>query len=106
MTNQTAPRVPTEAEMRDAAVRLGLLNEGDAIPPRMRGKLARVVQLAATEDAETRSSADLAEHIDRFVTAATALGAKLSGSWHQEALADIVTTLAPQLWRATEGATK
>ncbi len=94
--------VPTEAQIREAGVRLGLIAEGAPIPPRLRGRLAKVVELAEAETAAEHAAADRSKTVS----------APIMRLWESldaipdEPRARIIAALAPQLWRSTEGATR
>lgn len=92
--------VPTEHEMREAGVRLGLLAEGEPIPPRLRGKLARTVELAKEEAVAEQAAADLT----------TAVTTPVLDMWHalvdggipDDSAARIVAAVAPHIWRTNQ----
>lgn len=94
--------IPTEQEMREAGVRLGLLEEGQAVPPRLRSKLAKVVQAAESETAADRQAVDRSS---KFADDILDLWSQLDGI-PQEPRGQIVAALAPTIWRTTEGATQ
>ncbi|ANA85408.1 hypothetical protein BOWSER_13 [Gordonia phage Bowser] len=50
-------RIPSDEELRDKAVAIGWLEEGQPIPPPMRGKLARLINTDELTDA-SRAQAD------------------------------------------------
>lgn len=94
--------VPTEAEMRDAGLRLGLLEKGADIPPRLRGKLARVVDLAK---AEMKADADRADRTTEVVgPIADTYAALVERGIPDPSAARIVAALAPMIWRTNQGA--
>jgi len=90
--------VPSEQAMRDAGERLGLLEAGEPIPPRLRGKLARVVEEAALEDAAEQSRRDQTERVlTPLIDAYTGL---VEAGVPVEAAGRIAAALAPHIWRA------
>lgn len=93
--------IPTEQEMREAGVRLGLLTEGQSVPPRLRSKLARVVQMAEAEAAAEHQAED---HSKKAVAEILDLWSRLDGI-PNDPRGHIVAALAPTIWRTTEGAT-
>ena len=87
--------------MREAGVRLGLLEEGQPIPPSMRSKLAKVVHLAEAETATAHAST---ERLDKLTRELVALWDRLEPI-PNEPRGRIVAALAPTIWRATEAGT-
>jgi hypothetical protein len=96
--------VPSETQLVDAGVRLGLIAPGDPVPPRLRGKLAKIVADALAADAEAaartdRTAATTAPLIDTYQALAAA-GVDI------ESCGRITAALAPHIWRSIEGATR
>lgn len=93
---------PTEDEMRAAGVRLGHLKEGEPIPPRLRGKLAKVVELAKEEAADDADRAAVTVSVvDPIADTYLAL---VERKIPDSSAARIVAALAPMIWRTTQGA--
>lgn len=91
--------IPSEAEMQEAGFRLGILERGQPIPPRMRGKLAKVVELAKADDQAVADRAKCTTGVvDPIVDTYTAL---VERGVPDLSAARIVAALAPQIWRAT-----
>ncbi|MDL9938682.1 hypothetical protein QSJ18_18200 [Gordonia sp. ABSL1-1] len=89
--------VPSEQQMRDAGERLGLLASGQPIPPRLRGKLAKVVEEALAEDAATIAAADRAASI--VTPLADIYRGLTAADVPDEPAGRIVAALAPHIWR-------
>ena len=89
--------IHSEAEMQEAGFRLGILERGQPIPPRLRGKLAKVVELAKADD---QAVADRAKRttgvVDPIVDTYSAL---VERGVPDPSAARIVAALAPQIWR-------
>lgn len=84
--------------MRDAGERLGLLESGEPIPPRLRGKLARIVEDATAQDAAEQSRQEQTDSvITPLVDAYTGL---VDAGVPAEVAGQITAALAPQIWRA------
>lgn len=95
-------RTPTDSEIRQAAVQLGHTRPGEPVPPRIRAKVAKALQLAvqmdSADEARDASSAGFVSTItDTF---AGLIGAGLS----DDAAARVVAAIAPDVWRANQGA--
>lgn len=94
--------IPTEQQIREAGERLNLVRPGEPITPRLRGKLAKVVELA---EAETAAESDRA-------TTAAAVAGPIADAYHalverdipDVSAARIVAALAPMIWRTNQGA--
>ncbi|MCQ4119886.1 hypothetical protein [Rhodococcus tibetensis] len=96
------PRTPTDHEMQEAAERLGIVEPGQPLPPRLRAKVAKAIQAAekieATEQAEAAASSD-------FVTPVATIHADLiTAGLPETAAARVVAAIAPAIWRTSQGA--
>ena len=90
-------RPPSEAEMRDAGVRLGLLAVGESVPTSLRTKLAKVVRLAKEEQAAEQDQVDVAAKVTApLVDIHRQL---VSADIPSEHVGRIVAAIAPLVWR-------
>ncbi len=91
-------RPPSEAEMRDAGVRLGLLAVGESVPASLRTKLAKVVRLAKEEQQqEQRQAAESDSVAAPLIDLHRAL---VDGGMPIESVGRIVAAIAPHVWRS------
>lgn len=95
-------RTPTEAEISHTAVQLGLIRPGEPVPPRIRAKVAKTLQVAvqmeSAEDAQEATSADFIRTVADTYSGLTGAGLP------DEAAARVVAAIAPALWRTDQGA--
>ena len=88
---------PTERQMREAGIRLGILAEGDPIRPSMRTKLAKVVDQAMVEDRKVEQvEAKSGQVATPIISIHQAL---VDGGIPVDNVGRIVAALAPQIWR-------
>lgn len=96
---------PTEAEMRAAGVELGHLKPGQSVPPRLRNKLAKVVDAAKADAAAATARQSATENVAAPLIDMHA--ALTGGGIPTENVGRIVAALAPHIWRANQqGATR
>ncbi|MGN7133382.1 hypothetical protein ACTHQY_08925 [Rhodococcoides corynebacterioides] len=95
-------RTPSDAEINDAAVELGLVGRGEPLTPRLRAKVAKTIQLAGRIDAEEQVARETSTG---FAAAAAATYTDLvEAGIPDTAAARVVAAIAPQLWRDNQGA--
>ncbi|AZV00742.1 hypothetical protein SEA_KIKO_14 [Gordonia phage Kiko] len=97
-------RVPSEDEMRAAAVRHSLIAEGDPIPPRLRGRVANLVlaedDLADAEAEEADAEVALALARAAAVADIAALNRELTDSGiPASSVGRVLAALASLIWR-------
>ncbi|CAM3038563.1 hypothetical protein [Skermania piniformis] len=96
-------RIPSDAEINEAATRLGLDVDG-VCPPSLRGRVARTVQVAAADTARTDAAAAAAESVTDELAAAVdhiaAAYTQLCQRIPEQAAREITAGLAPTLYRA------
>ena len=90
---------PTEQQMRAAGERLGLLEPDQDIPPRMRGKLAKVVTDALADDAAAEAATARASSIVQPL--ADVYQGLIEADVPDSSAGRIVAALAPHIWRTT-----
>ncbi|AZF93590.1 hypothetical protein SEA_EYES_13 [Gordonia phage Eyes] len=97
-------RIPSDEELRDKAVAIGWLEEGQPIPPPMRGKLARLINTDELADA-SRAQAD--KKTAEVVTTRKAATDELVGIYQDltaggvsdHSAGRVLAALAPLIWR-------
>lgn len=90
-------RVPTDDEINDAAVDLGLADADGRCPPKYRSRVARAVQLAQSDTDETeRAEVSRASAVDEIVEVRNQLAAALGDD---AAATTITAALAPEIYR-------
>lgn len=92
-------KVPSDAEMQEAAVELGWLEQGQPVPVRLRAKLAKVVQEAWREGTAAQTQQVAAAAFSQPVLAI--MGGLTTGDTaiSETSAARIVAAIAPAIWR-------
>ncbi|RAL31150.1 hypothetical protein [Rhodococcus sp. AQ5-07] len=94
-------RTPTDAEITNTAVELGLIESGDSVPPRLRAKVAKTIQLATQLDAEDEPTRPTSDAVTLIATTYSDL---LEAGIPDHAAVRIAAALAPEIWRTNVGA--
>lgn len=95
-------RIPSMAEREAAAVRLGLIEPGQPLTPRLQRKMADI--LATAEEIEADDAAR-AQSTTAFVAPITTTYAALvEAGLPDHAAAQVVAAIAPAIWRTNQGA--
>ncbi|QPX61716.1 hypothetical protein SEA_BUNKER_13 [Gordonia phage Bunker] len=97
-------RVPTEEEMRDKAVAVGWLEEGQPIPPPMRSKLARLINTDERVDASRAEADKKTAEVETTRKAATDELVGIyqdltAGGVPDHSAGRVLAALAPLIWR-------
>lgn len=95
-------RTPTDAEISDAAVRLGLIQPGQPVPPRIRVKVAKTLQVA--EQMESDEQVKKVASSDFVQPVADTYAALVEAGLPDTAAGQVVAAIAPAIWRTTQGA--
>jgi hypothetical protein len=96
------PRIPSDREMTLAAEQLGLIQPGETVPPRLRAKVARAIQLA--DDAREAEHAEDDPAGDFVSPIASTFADLIKAGLSEDAAARVVAAIAPSVWRTTKGA--
>jgi hypothetical protein len=94
-------RTPSDSEITNTAIELGLINHGKRVPPRLRAKVAKTIQLARELDADSESSSCISTPIALIATTYSDL---VEAGIPDHAAARIAAALAPEIWRTESGA--
>lgn len=94
-------RTPTDSEINNAAIELGLIEPGNCVPPRLRAKVAKTIQLSSALDAEDESPFAISMPVARLATTYNGL---IEAGIPDHAAARIAAALAPEIWRTESGA--
>lgn len=95
-------RTPSDSEIRMAAEQLGHIRPGEPVPPRIRAKVAKALQLAVQMDAADEATpASSAGFVSTITTTHTGL---IEAGLPDDVAARVVAAIAPDVWRANQGA--
>lgn len=94
-------RTPTDTEITNTAIELGLIKPGGKVPPQLRAKVAKTIQLASQLDAEDESSSTVSTPVALIATTYNDL---IEAGIPDHAAARIAAALAPEIWRTESGA--
>ena len=94
-------RIPTDCEIRATAVALGLVRPGENVPPNLRAKVAKTIQMADELNAEEEP---FLRDSDPIALIATTYNDLIEAGIPDHAAAHIAAALAPEIWRTESGA--
>lgn len=88
------PPIPTDAEIHDAAKRLGLLDDEGRVPRHQRKQIAKSIQLAKVDDQAATASA---ESRLKFCDEIVGIYNHLAGAMPAECTAAVLRAVAPRI---------
>ena len=94
-------RTPNDAEITNTAIELGLIKHGDKVPPHLRAKVAKTIQMADELNTEEEP---FFRDSDPIALIATTYNDLIEAGIPDHAAAGIAAVLAPEIWRTESGA--
>lgn len=98
-------RIPSIAERTEVAIKLGVIEPGETLTPQLQKKTAKLIQVAEAEQkADALVAAAEAAVSDPIPLIAQAHADLLKAGLTSFAADHIAAALAPEIWRANQGA--